>query len=117
VLADKIIAIAGQAQGTGAIRLVQISPKSLEMVKQGDVDIAGTSLLWVQGQDLYALANLAGKLYLARFNKDLQMQSRSVIEVHPYASVLFYGDTLLTQKLDGSPVLLNSKDLTEKRAP
>jgi len=114
VLADKIIAIAGQAQGSGAVRLVQIDPKSLEMMKQGDVDIASTSLLWVQGEDIYALANSSGKVKLARFDQDLQLLNKSAIEVHPYASVLFYGETLLTQKIDGAPVLLNSKDLTEK---
>jgi chemotaxis protein histidine kinase CheA len=116
VLADKIIAIAGQAQGSGAVRLVQIDPKSLEMMKQGEVDIASTSLLWVQGQDIYALASSSGKLNLARFDQDLKLQSKSAIEVHPFASVLFYGETLLTQKGDGTPILLNSKDLTEKKS-
>lgn len=115
IVADKIIAIAGQAQGTGAIRLVQIDSQSLEMLKQGDVDIGASSLLWLQGNDLYALANTAGKLYLARFDPNLQLQSKSAIEVHPFASVLFYGETLLTQRLDGSPLVLNSKDLTEKK--
>ncbi|HON13341.1 MAG TPA: P83/100 family protein [Treponema sp.] len=116
VLADKIIAIAGQAQGSGAVRLVQIDPKSLEMLKQGNDDIAATSLLWNQGQDLYAITTASGKLYLARFDQNLQLQSKSVIEVHPFASVLFYGDTILSQKADGTPLLLNSKDLTEKKA-
>ncbi len=115
IVADKIIAIAGQAQGTGAVRLVQIDSKSLEMLKQGDVDIGSSSLLWIQGNDLYALANTAGKLYLARFDQELQLQSKSAAEVHPFASVLFYGDTLITQKIDGSPLLLNSRDLTEKK--
>ncbi|MCA1950821.1 MAG: hypothetical protein LDL24_09630, partial [Treponema sp.] len=115
IMADKIIAIAGQAQGTGAVRLVQIDSKSLEMLKQGDVDIGSSSLLWLQGNDLYALANTAGKLYLARFDPNLQLQSKSAVEVHPFASVLFYGETLLTQRLDGSPLVLNSKDLTEKK--
>ncbi len=116
VLADKIIAIAGQAQGSGAVRLVQIDPKSLEMLKQGNDDIAATSLLWNQGQDLYAITTASGKLYLARFDQNLQLQSKSAIEVHPFASVLFYGDTILSQKADGTPLLLNSKDLTEKKA-
>lgn len=116
VLADKIIAIAGQAQGSGAVRLVQIDPKSLEMLKQGNDDIAATSLLWNQGHDLYAITTASGKLYLARFDQNLQLQSKSAIEVHPFASVLFYGDTILSQKADGTPLLLNSKDLTEKKA-
>ncbi|AEJ19413.1 P83/100 family protein [Gracilinema caldarium] len=116
ILPDKIIAIAGQAQGSGAVRLVQIDPKSLEMLKQGDVDIASTSLLWAQGQDIFALANTSGKLYLARFDQNLQLLNKSTTEIHPFASVLFYGETLLTQKADGTPLLLNSKNLTENKA-
>lgn len=115
ILADKIIAIAGQAQGSGAIRLVQIDPKSLEMLKQGDVDIAASSLLWNKGQDIYALVVTSGKIYLGRFDQNLQLLNKSNMEVHPFASILFYNDSLLTQNANGTPLMLNGNDLTEKK--
>ncbi|MFQ3547470.1 MAG: P83/100 family protein, partial [Termitinemataceae bacterium] len=115
ILPEVIIAIAGMSQGSGAIRLVQINPKSLEMLQQGNDDISPHSLIWTQGQDLYAIIIKNGNNYLGRFSQDLKLQSNSSIEVHPFASVLFYNDVLLTQRLDGSVVILNPKDLTEKK--
>ena len=112
---DRIFAVAGEARGLGAIRLVEISGSTLEMQKQGDDDIAPNSLLWVNGKDLYAITNVGTNLYLARFDEDLKLQARSAITVHPYATPLFSDSYIITQRQDGSAVLLNTKDLTEKK--
>jgi hypothetical protein len=112
-LNGKILAIAGENKGNGAIRLIEISGDSLEMAKQGDDDISPNSLLWVNGSDLYAINVYQDKLYIARFNSDLVRQARSAVEVHPYASVVVNGNYLLTQRGDGSAVLLNPGDLGE----
>ena len=112
---NRLLAIAGESRGNGAIRLVEINSGTLEMLKQGDDDIAPQSLLWANGQDLYAVTTTGGNLYLARFNTALVLQARSSITVHPFASVLFADSFIATQRADGSAVLLNAKDLTEKR--
>jgi hypothetical protein len=114
MIGNRIFAIAGTTQGAGAIRLVEIDPVSLAMLKQGNDDIAEGSLLWARGQDLYAIASTNGVLNLARFDTELTLQTRSVIEVHPYASVVFNGGFLLTQRRDGSAVLLDPSNLTER---
>jgi hypothetical protein len=115
IISNRIFAIAGITSGNGAIRLVEISTDTLEMLKQGDDDIAADSLLWVNGQDLYAITSTGGNNNLARFNTDLALQSRSAITVHPHASVLFSDGNLVTQRTDGSAVLLNPSDLSEKK--
>jgi hypothetical protein len=113
---NRIFAVAGENSGNGAIRLVEINPDTLEMVKQGDDDIAADSLLWIKGQDLYAITGAGDKYLLARFNMDLVLQSVSTMIVNPHASVLFSdGNTLVTQKTDGGAVLLNPSDLSEKK--
>jgi len=112
---SRIFAIAGENRGNGAVRLVEISGDTLEMQKQGNNDIAPQSLLWSNGQDLYAMINSGGNLYLARFNTDLTLQAQSSMTVHPFASVLFSGDYIATQRADGSAVLLNPKDMSEVR--
>jgi hypothetical protein len=114
-IGSRLFAIAGENRGQGAIRLVEINGNTLEMQKQGNDDIAPNSCLWVNGQDLYAVIALNGKFYMARFNTDLVLQSRSQITVHPFASAFFNEGTLLTQKEDGSAALLNPSDLTERR--
>jgi hypothetical protein len=115
IAGNRIIAIAGENRGNGAIRLVELAADTLEMVRQGDDDIAPNSLLWAGGGSLYAITTSGGNLYLTRFNTDLARQARSSVTVHPFAAVTFAGDFIITQRADGTAVLLNAGDLTEKR--
>jgi hypothetical protein len=107
----RIFAIAGINQGNGAIRLVEISNDTLEMLKQGDDDINANSLLWVNGSSFYAITVVNGKNYLARFDNNLAKQAQSTVEVHSFASCLFQGDRVLTQGTNGNPILLNAQTL------
>ena len=115
IISNRIFAIAGESRGSGAIRLVEINPLTLEMQKQGDDDIAAGSLLWANGQDLYALTIMGGDPYMARFNTNLELEACSTIPVHPNAALTFIEGYIATQKSDGSAVHLNPRDLTEKR--
>jgi hypothetical protein len=113
----KILAIAGENRGNGAVRLIEVNSRSLEMAKQGDDDLQPGSLLWVNGGDLYAITiNLDnGKLNLGRFNADLVLQAKSEIDVHANAAVSVQpGGLLMTQKADGSAALLDSASLKER---
>jgi len=111
----RIFAIAAETRGGGAVRIVEMNANTLDMQKQGDDNIAANSLLWVNGQDLYAIISEGSDLYLARFNLDLVRQARSAIPVNLFASVFFSDAFLATQRADGSAVLLNAGDLTEKK--
>ncbi|MCL2834649.1 MAG: hypothetical protein FWD78_15880 [Treponema sp.] len=111
----RLYAVAGEARGDGAIRLVELSTDTLEMLKQGDDDISPQSLAWTNGTDIFAVTSSGGNFYLARFNAELVRQARSSMTVHPFAAVTFSDNYLITQRADGSAVLLNLNDLTEKR--
>ncbi|MCL2196291.1 MAG: hypothetical protein FWB77_01620 [Treponema sp.] len=114
-IGGRILAIAGENTGQGAVRLVELNQNSLEMARQGQDDILTGSLLWVNGNDLYAITtNLStGECYLGRFNTNLELQAKSIIKVHTGASVTIQQGKLLTQNTDGSPLILNPMDLTE----
>jgi hypothetical protein len=111
----KILAVAGEDRGNSAIRLVEINPVTLAMAKQGDDDIHPGSLLWVNGSDLYAIASGADGLFLGRYNTDLGQEARSAVKIHPFATLTFQNDVIVTQNADGQAVVLNSKDLTERK--
>ncbi|MDR2662200.1 MAG: hypothetical protein LBC31_04305 [Treponema sp.] len=111
----RLLAIAGENRGNAAIRLVEIDTKSLEVVSQGNDDIHPDSLLWVNGTDLYAITVLEGSAYLGRFDALLSRQARSEALVHPFASVSFQDGLLVTQRADGSALILNPKELTENQ--
>jgi hypothetical protein len=113
--AGRILAIAGENRGQGAVRIIELNQASLEMARQGGDDIKSGSLLWVNGNDLYAiLIDLAkNQCYLGRFNTNLELQAKSVVRVHPDCSVVILPGRLLTQNENGSALALNPADLTE----
>jgi hypothetical protein len=112
---NRILAVAGEDRGTGAVRLVEIDTNTLEMINQGEDDIHPQSLLWVNGGDLYALTRSGNGIYMGRFNTDLVRQARSSVTVHPYATITFQDGMILTQRADGRAVILNARDLTERK--
>jgi hypothetical protein len=115
LLGGKIFAIAGENKGNGAIRLIEVNTNNLEMANQGDDDMHPGSLIWANGNDLYAvtLNRADGSLNMGRFNADLTLQAKSKINVHPNASLSIQQGILLTQKTNGSAALLNPINLTE----
>ena len=116
-IGGKILAVAGENRGNGAVRLVEINQNTLEMAKQGDDDIQMGSLIWVNGNDLYAITvDLSNnRCYLGRFDTNLALQAKSVVNVHTSASIVIQQGHLLTQRDNGTALLLNPADLTEVR--
>jgi flagellar biosynthesis GTPase FlhF len=114
-IGGRIIAIAGENVGQGAVRLVELNQDSLEMARQGDTDIRVGSLLWINGNDIYAITTdlRNNQCFLGRFNTNLELQARSAVRIHPEASVTIQQGRLLTQHEDGSALALNPADLTE----
>jgi len=112
----RIIAIAGEHKGQGAVRIIEINPTSLEMARQGNDDIKVGSLLWVNGNDIYAITidNAKNKCFVGRFNTNLELQAKSTANVHPDASVTIQQGKVLTQREDGSALLLDTADLSGK---
>jgi hypothetical protein len=109
----RVIAIAGEARGNGAIRLVEFDTKTLEMINQGDEDISPQSLIWVNGTELYVIISAENNNFLACFDTDLVLQARSSIPIHPLATVTFNGSYIVTQRADGSAALVKPGNLIE----
>jgi len=117
-IGGRILAIAGEHKGQGAVRLIEINTSSLEMARQGSDDIKPGSLLWVNGNDLYAIVidNAKKQHFIGRFNTNLELQAKSTVTVHPESSITIQQGKLLTQREDGSALSLNAADLTESAA-
>jgi len=112
----RILAIAGEHKGQGAVRIIELNPLSLEMARQGNDDIKTGSLLWVNGNDLYAITidNAKNECYLGRFNTNLELQAKSTVKIHPDGGVTIQQGKVLTQRTDGSALLLDAADLSGK---
>jgi hypothetical protein len=108
----KSIAIAGENGTAGIHRLIEIDPLTLEMVRQSEDEIHSESLIWLEGQDVYAIVNgTDGRQYIGRFNTELLKLSQSAITVHPFAAITFAGSRLLIQNAQGTVTALDAKSL------
>jgi hypothetical protein len=106
----KTIAVAGE---NGSVhRLIEIDPVTLEMLRQSEDQIHSESLIWVEGQNIYAIVNGAdGRQYIGRFNSELLKLAQSAIAVHPFADIIFSGGRLLTQDAQGVLTPLDTQSL------
>ena len=113
----RIFAIAGENVGNGAVRLVELNQTSLEIARQGDDDLRVGSLIWVNGNDLYAITTdlATNNCFLGRFDTNLALQAKSTVRVHPDAGVSIQQGRLLTQNENGTPLILNPADLSVVR--
>jgi hypothetical protein len=116
MVGGKILAIAGENKGNGAVRLIEINQSTLEMAKQGNDDIWTGSLLWINGADLYAVTvDLKTKnCYLGRFDTNLEMKAKSTARIHPNSSLIIQQGRLLTQDEKGNAIILDPADLTQR---
>ncbi len=93
---------------------MEIDPEILEISRQGNDDIDPNSYVWMNGSDLYAIVSLGGRRYLAKFDQDFTKTAESIAEVHQWAAVTFHEDIIVTQKPDGSILLLNAGNLSQR---
>jgi hypothetical protein len=96
-----------------AARLIEIDAQTLESVKVGEDQMNPDTDIWVLGNDFYAITSLGGKNYLALFDTNLLRKAQSAVEVHPWSSVIFQGDKLITQSANGNVIFLKTADLSE----
>lgn len=109
---NNLLAIAGSKSGNAVIALVLIDPRSLEIVKQSNENIAAESLLVKNGNDYYAVIDSNGTYYLGRFNEKLEIQARSAVQVLPYTPITIGDKGLLVQDSKNAIRLLRLTDLT-----
>jgi len=112
----RVLAIAGENKGNGAVRLVELNQNNLEMARQGDDDILIGSLLWINGNDLYAITvDLKTKYcYFGRFDANLELKAKSVVRVSPNASLTIQQGRFLTQDENGAAIILDPTDLSKR---
>ncbi|MDR2193779.1 MAG: hypothetical protein LBP19_04840 [Treponema sp.] len=116
IVNDAIIALATQ-NGATSYLLVKIALETLETLEEGTDAISVNSLLWIRESDLYAIVESEPDVfYIARFDADLQSQAVSPLAVHPFASIMFYQNRLLTQRANGDVLFLNPQTLEEEQS-
>ena len=104
------IAVAGDSS-SGAIRLVQIDPVTLDIIKQGTDDISPLSVLVTNGTDIYAVVKSDSGFVLGRFDESLVLQAKSDVQVAEYTPVIIDRSTVVVQSPAGEMLLLHTSTL------
>lgn len=109
---DEFIAIAGENSKKGAVKLVTISPDTLEISAESDNEIAEDSVLVQDGSDYYCVVNDGGKFYLAKFGGDLVLKLKSQTQVKSGTPVTVTTSGIVVTDSNGRLRLLDKKDLS-----
>lgn len=111
---DGFIAIAGENSGNGSVKLVTISPDTLEISAESDNQIAEDSVLVQDGNEYYCVTEESGKFYLAKFAGDLSLKLKSEIQVKSGTPVTVTDGGIVVTDSNGRLRLLDKKDLSVK---
>ena len=107
---DAYMAVAGQGP---SVRLVLIDKTTIEVIKESDEAIAAESVLVASGSDYYAVVSRGGACYVARFDKDLNVQSTSTVQVQPYTAITVSEGRLFVQDTSSRIRILRATDLVD----
>ena len=108
---NNFIAIAGENSKNGAIKLVTISPETLEISAESENTISENSVLVKDGSDYYCIVDEKGKFYLGKFASDLSLKLKSEIQVKSGTPVTVTDGGIVVTDSSGKLRLLDKKDL------
>ena len=109
---DSFIAIAGENSKNGAVKLVTISPDTLEISAESENVIAEDSVLIQDGSDYYCVVDEKGSFYLGKFGSDLSLKLKSEIQVKSGTPVTVTDGGIVVTDSNGRLRLLDKKDLS-----
>jgi hypothetical protein len=111
-----MLIVSGIDRAPQAVRLIFLDSETLEVIIQGNNDVFGDTDILLDGNSIFAVVREDGKWYIGRFNRDLELQSRSEQEVLAYTP-LQLNDGILYVQLDNGrivPLIPDTLKINEK---
>ena len=107
------VAVAGRAEGSGAVRLVLLDLETLSAKVTGAVDVHPETGVWKEGGGILAVvSDGAGRWVLGLFDPaSLALKLKSAIEVSPFTFLRVVPEGLVVAGARGGLVLLGKDDL------
>ena len=109
---DNFIAIAGENSKKGAVKLVTISPETLEISAESNNTISENSVLVKDGSDYYCVVDDGGKFYLGKFDGALSLKLKSSLQVKSGTPVTVTDSGIVVTDSNGKLRLLDKRDLS-----
>lgn len=106
----------GKSRNSGEVHLMLIDKENLGLLKESTVGVHPGSRIEIdQSNRIFAISELDGTYYLARFNEDLELDLRSSQPVDPFTDILFYNGKIFVQDERGAMVELNIQSLEAEK--
>lgn len=111
---ENFIAIAGENSGNGAIKLVLLSPDTMEISAESNETVAENSVLVQDGSDYYCVIQDGSSWVLAKYDQNLSLKLKSPVRVKSGTPVTVASQYIIVTGSDGTVKLLNKSDLSPK---
>lgn len=109
---EKFIAVAGSNKGNGAVRLITIDKRKLEMIDESTENISELSVLVEKDGSYYCTIQEGNDFYLGKFTNNLQKQLQSKVKVKAATPITITNYGIIVTDVNGAPVVLNPNDLS-----
>ena len=110
---ENYIAIAGENSKNGAIKLVLLSPETMEISAESERTVAADSMLVQDGAEYYCVIDESGSYYLGKFAEDLTFKLKSQIKVKAASPITIGESTISVTDEKGNFKVLDKSDLSD----
>ena len=109
---DRFIAVAGTNAGNGAVRLIAIDKKTLEIAEESADKLSESSFLAQKDGSYYCTIQDGNDCYIGKFSGRAERQQMSQVKVKAATPITVTPKGIIVTGADGTPVILNPGDLS-----
>ncbi len=110
---ENFVAVAGENKGNGTVKLVLLSPDTMEIVKESDETVAENSVLVQDNSEYYCIIQNGKNYTLAKYDSELNLKLKSNSNLKSATPVTVAGQYIVVTGADGTVKVLNKSDLKE----
>lgn len=108
---ENYIAVCGENSGNGAVKLVQLSPDSMEIIKESNEIVNENSVLIQDEGNFYCVIQEDKKWVLAKYDQDLNLLLKSPVAINSNTPVTITNNMVIVTSENGNVRLLDKSTL------
>ena len=106
------MAVCGENSGNGAVKLCLIDAFTMEIQKESEESLSKDSVLVTNGSNYYVVINENGRYYVASYDKQIDIKTRSNVAVKESTAITVTSSGLIVTTENGTPAILSLADLS-----
>lgn len=105
------LAVAGANSGNGAVKLVFIDEKSLEITKESEETLSDNSVLVQDGSNYLVIVKERNECFAAKYDANLNLLKKSPVSVSPNSPIVKTSAGYMATDEAGQPIILDTAEL------